>query len=122
MPIPGIERYRHQQLESMTPEQLVLVAFQQAVRACRGRDRRRAQLAVRQLIEALDFEYEPAGQLLVLYEWVLRQIREAKFEEAGEILGQLCAAWEAGHVGNRSVPQGSGESKGETELPPDLAG
>jgi flagellin-specific chaperone FliS len=92
---PGVNRYRRQQLESMSPEQLVLVVYERAIVACRRQDRRRLRRALEQLILALDFEQgEIADRLLLLYDWVLRLGREGRFAEAEKVLGQLRAMWE----------------------------
>ena len=123
MPAPGMDAYRCQQLESMTPEQLVLVAYEQGVRACRNHDRRRARCVIEHLIAALDFEQgSVADGLLLLYDWIHRLIRESKFQEAESTLEELRAAWvsaietgkkRAGHS-DSVLPPGGG-------LPADLA-
>jgi flagellin-specific chaperone FliS len=117
---PGIEAYRRQQLEAMTPEQLVLVAFGQGVRACRAKDKPRAQRVVVELIGALDFDHEEeAGRLLSLYDWVLRLLGEDRFEEAGSLLDRLRTAWD--EALERGVGAGPRPAAG-TALPKDLAG
>ncbi|MCK4302890.1 MAG: flagellar protein FliS [Candidatus Eisenbacteria sp.] len=94
MPAPGVDAYRCQQLESMTPGQLVLVAYEQGILACRNQDRRRARRVIEHLIAALDFEQGGvADGLLLLYDWGLRLIQESKFQEAEDILEELRAAW-----------------------------
>ena len=91
---PGIEAYRRQQLESMTPERLVLVAFEQGMLACRRREKARAQRTVIELIGGLDFEYEDqAGGLLKLYDWILQLLGEDRFAEAEQVFDRLRQAW-----------------------------
>lgn len=90
---PGIDRYRRQQLESLRPEQLVLVALEQGIRACRCGDRRKARRVVQTLINGLDFDYEVAGNLLMLYDWTFRLLREGRFTEAEQILTEVHATW-----------------------------
>ena len=91
---PGIDAYRRQQLESMRPEQLVLVALEQGICACRSEDRRRARRAVQVLIGGLDFEYEIGGRLLTIYDWVFRLLREGKFADAEQVLTELHMTWQ----------------------------
>lgn len=112
---PGIQAYQRQQLESMSPERLVLVVFEQGILACRKKDPLRARRVLEQLIGALDFSYgEVAGGFLVLYDWTLQLIREAKFEEAGRTFEQLRGAWasalrkEAG--GREASPPGGADA------------
>ncbi len=91
---PGIDAYRRQQLEAMSPEQLVLVAYDQGILACRNRDRRRARRVVWQLMSALDFERgDVADQLLLLYDWLLRVIREGNFAGGERIFTELRVTW-----------------------------
>ena len=121
MRAPEVNRYRRQQLEAMTPGQLVLVVYEQAILACRKGNRRRLRQAVEQLIWGLDFEQgEVADGLLLLYDWVLRQSREGDFAEAEKTLRQLRDTWKEAlkieqHA--RKVPEP--ERRG---LPPDLTG
>jgi flagellin-specific chaperone FliS len=89
-----IQAYRRQQVEAASPGQLVLIALEQGVAACRRGMRGRAQRAVEELIRALDFEQaEIAGGLLGLYDWVLRLLREGRSAEAAEILEELRRTW-----------------------------
>ncbi len=90
----SMEAYRRQQIEGLSPEELVLVAYEQGVLACKRKDRRRAIRVLEELIAALDFEYEQiAGRLLTLYDWALRQVREGNFDEARRILEGLRGTW-----------------------------
>ena len=94
MDTPQVQAYRRQQLEAASPGQLVLFVLEHAVRACRLQDRRRARRAVEELIGGLDLEQpEGAGGLLVLYDWVLRLLREGRFGEAEQILDELRGSW-----------------------------
>ncbi len=90
---PGIDLYRRQQLESLRPEQLVLVALEQGIRACRNDDRRKARQVVQALINGLDFDYEVAGNLLMLYDWTFRLLREGRFAEAEKVLTEVHGMW-----------------------------
>jgi flagellin-specific chaperone FliS len=92
--VQQIQAYRRQQVEAASPGQLVLIALEQGVAACRRGMRGRAQRAVQELIVALDFEQaEIAGGLLRLYDWVLQLLREGRSAEAAEILDELRRTW-----------------------------
>ncbi len=119
MHAPGMNAYRRQQLESMSPEQLVLVVYEQGVRACRRRDHQRARQAVELLIDGLDFEQgDVAGGLLVLYDWAMRLLRESRFEEAGDLLYELRGTW----IEAMGKADGGGQPvPSEGQLRPDLS-
>ncbi len=118
---PGIDAYRRQQLEAMTPEQLVLVVFEQGVLACRKKDRRRAVRAVDELINALDPEVgEIADGMFLIYDWVRRLIREGAFEEAGRILDDLRATWIQAVEKERQLQASAAQGDGPS-LPRDLS-
>jgi flagellin-specific chaperone FliS len=93
-PITQLHAYRRQQVEAASPGQLVLMALEQGVAACRRGLRGRAQRVVQELIAALDFEQaEPAGGMLALYDWTLRLLREGRTAEAQRVLDELRGAW-----------------------------
>jgi flagellin-specific chaperone FliS len=128
---PGIEMYRRQQLEAMTPERLVLVALEQGMRACRQADKARAQRAVVELIGGLNFDYpEQAGGLLSLYDWVLQLLGEDRLEEAAAVIDRLRGAWAqalACSAGSASAgapgwPPTLGPARPPDGLPEDLTG
>lgn len=79
----------------MKPEELVLTLYRVAIRATRKKDRRLAIRAIAELINGLNFEAkELAGQFLVLYDYILRQVREGQFETAEKMLSELHDTWE----------------------------
>ena len=125
---PGIEVYRRQQLEAMTPERLVLVALEQGVAACRRADKARAQRVVIELIGGLNFDYpEQAGGLLSLYDWVLQLLGEDRFAEAAAVIERLRTSWDQALAEGRSGAEapGSGERREPRPregLPRDLTG
>lgn len=94
VPIAQLHAYRRQQVEAASPGQLVLIALEQSVAACRRGLRGRAQRIVLELIAALDFEQaETAGGMLSLYDWALRLLREGRTAEAERLLDELRGAW-----------------------------
>ena len=121
MRAPEMNQYRRQQIEAMTPEQLVLIVYEQAILACRKSNRRRLRQAVEQLIWGLDFEQgEVADGLLLLYDWVLRQSREGNFAEAEKTLMQLRDTWKEVLRKERQAREESGPER--SGLPPDMTG
>lgn len=122
MRTPGIKAYRHQQLESMRPEELVLVVYEQGILACRKHDARKARRAVRELINSLDFNYEVAGNLLTFYDWIYGLLREGKYDEAGEALEEMRGTWATAIEQERTRARPAPGSSGEHGLPKNLAG
>ncbi len=131
MRYPGIEAYRRQQLEAMTPERLVLVALEQGEQACRRREKPRAQRVVIELIGGLNFEYaEQAGGLLALYDWILQLLGEDRFAEAAGVIERLRTAWAAAlsaNPGAGAAPAAGGRpdlraAGPRAQLPEDLTG
>ena len=79
----------------MSTDQLVLVAYRVGLRALRKKDRRLATRVLSELVNGLNFDAgEIAGRLLVLYDYMLRQVREGQFAEAEMILSELHETWE----------------------------
>jgi flagellin-specific chaperone FliS len=105
----------------MRPEELVLVVYEQGIRACRERNARKARRAVQLLINALDFDFEVAGNLLTLYDWVYRLLREGRYDEAATALEDMRGTWAAAIESERSR-RAAAQASGESGLPKDLAG
>lgn len=94
LPDAQLQAYRRQLVEAASPGQLVLMALEQAVAACRRGMRGRAQRIVEELIQGLDFQYpDVAGGMLALYDWILRLLREGRVREAAALLDELRATW-----------------------------
>jgi flagellin-specific chaperone FliS len=93
-PVYGHKAYRQVQFESMTPGELILAVYDVAIRSCEERNMRRAGEAIVELMNGLDFTYqEIAGNLLVLYDYIYRRVREGAFDEAKRDLLDLREAW-----------------------------
>jgi flagellin-specific chaperone FliS len=87
--------YINVEVGSKDPGELILLAYTVAIQGCERRDMRRAGEAVYELMNGLDFSQgEVAGNLVVMYDWIYRQIKEGKFEEAKHFLLELRDAWE----------------------------
>jgi len=101
--------YREQEIQAMRPEQLVLVTYRIGLKALRKRDRRLAIRVLSELVSGLNFEAgEIAGRLLVLYDYMLRQVREGRFDVAEKMLSELHDTWEkAVEAENARSPSGS---------------
>ena len=92
---PRLDSYREQEIQAMSTEQLVLVAYRLGLRALRKKDRRLATRVISELVNGLNFEAgEIAGRLLVLYDYMLRLVREGKFDEAEQMMAELHETWE----------------------------
>ncbi len=90
----GLKAYRRVHVESMSPQELILATYDLAIRSCERRDVRRAGAAIVELMDGLDFTHqEVAGNLLVLYDYIYRRVREGAFDEAGKFLRELREAW-----------------------------
>jgi flagellin-specific chaperone FliS len=90
----GLKAYRRVKVESMSPGELVLATYDVAIRACRENNMKLAGDAVAELMSGLDFTYdEVAGKLVVMYDWIYRQIKEGKLEDAARFLTELREAW-----------------------------
>lgn len=90
----GLKAYRRVHIESMNPGELVLATYDVAIRACRENNVKLAGEAVSELMSGLDFTYEDvAGKLVVMYDWIYRQIKEGKLEDAARFLSELREVW-----------------------------
>jgi len=105
----GLKAYQRVHVESMSPGELVLATYDVAIQACDSRDLKRAGQAVYELMSGLDFTYEEmAGQLLVLYDWIYRRIKEGELDEAKHFLSELRETW-IGAIDAEAAARGSGD-------------
>ena len=90
----GVLEYRQHDVMSASPVQLVIMAYDQAIKACHQQDKERATKAVSALRDALNFDYdEVSNGLFSLYQWCLDCIRSGEFEPALTTLSELREAW-----------------------------
>jgi len=88
------QKYLLDQLNTMSPIQLLVKVYDIAIEACNRQDRRRASKAIVELISALNFEYEEvAGRFFRIYEYCMRQVKAGNFEEAKGLLQGLRDGW-----------------------------
>lgn len=96
MRYPGYlpEAYKAQEILSARPEKLILYLYDYAIKGCVAEDQKQVCVALAQLIDALNFEYESVALgLFRLYEYAMRMAREARFEGALPILRELRETW-----------------------------
>jgi len=88
------QKYLIEQLNTMSPVQLLVKVYDIAIEACHRRDRKRASKAIVELISALNFDYgEIANRFFHIYEYCMRQVKAGNFEEAGQLLQELRDGW-----------------------------
>ena len=85
--------YVENEVLAKSPEELVLLAFDLGIKGCRRKDRALVRDVLNELIAALDFSQPLAGNLLVLYDYALRETRENRFEQPDKIFNSLRVAW-----------------------------
>jgi len=91
--------YLKQKIMSASPEQLVCYIYDASIIACKKKDSVKAGQAIRELINALNFDYKDmALPLFDLYKYCLNNVNSKKFEEAQEILEGLREAWYEAHL------------------------
>jgi len=101
----------------MSPEDLILAAYDIAIQSCEKRDSRRAGEAIVELMNGLDFTYqEMGGNLLVLYDYIYRRLREGAFDEAQKFLQELRDTWaQSLRGGGGSQPKTHAEGREATD-------
>ena len=82
--------YLKQKIMSASPEQLICYIYDASITACKKKDTIKAGQAIRELINALNFDYkEMALPLFDLYKYCLNNVNSNNFEQAIEILEGL---------------------------------
>jgi flagellar protein FliS len=95
----GMNPYLKQKIMSASPEQLVCYIYDAGIIACKKKDITKAGQAIRELINALNFDYkEMALPLFDLYKYCLNNVNSNNFEHAQEILEGLREAWYDAHL------------------------
>jgi flagellin-specific chaperone FliS len=88
------QKYLIEQLNTMSPVQLLVKVYDIAIEACHRQDRKRASKAIVELISALNFEYgEIANRFFHIYEYCMRQVKAGNFDEARQLLQELRDGW-----------------------------
>ncbi len=87
-------QYVRDEIQSLTPIELVIKTLDVGVVACGRKDRAKASRVVVELIGALNFEYkEVSASFYRLYDYCLRCIRAGDYESAAHILKELRDSW-----------------------------
>jgi flagellin-specific chaperone FliS len=88
------QTYRQHQVMSASPLQLILMAYDAAITACKRKDLKRATDALNVLRNALDLDQgQVAIDLFSLYLYVADLARLGQWDEAANILRELMGAW-----------------------------
>ncbi len=86
--------YLAQQINAMTPMELLIKLYDAAIASCAQKDSRRLSQALVELIATLNFEYrEIAVGLFRLYNYCLRNGKRGRFELVEPILTELRDTW-----------------------------
>ncbi len=94
LPREALRLYREHTVAVLGPGELTLKVTDVALGAARSGRRGLLMRAIRELIGGLDPESGPvAGQLLVLYEYLVRLARDGRLDEAETILAELSETW-----------------------------
>lgn len=87
-------KYLEEQLNTMSPIQLLVKVYDMAIDACKRGERRRASKALIELINALNFDHEEmANRFLFIYEFCLARVRSGDYDSARETLEEIRNAW-----------------------------
>ena len=101
----GTYEYRQQDVMGASPIHLIVLVYDQAIKACGNQDFAKATKAISILRDALDFDYgEIASNLFGLYQWCLDCIRVGDFDAASNILSDLREAWVAAENQMMGIP------------------
>ena len=91
---PTSKPYITEQVNTMTPMELLLKLYDVAIASCAQRDKERLSRALVELIAALNFDYqEIAVTLFRLYNYCLRNARVGHFDLVKPVLTELRDAW-----------------------------
>jgi len=86
--------YQRQSVMNASPLKLVVKMYDLAIQASYREDDNKLRDILTTLIDSLNFEHEPAGQLFELYRYCQDLSRKQKFDEIREILEPLRDTWE----------------------------
>lgn len=88
--------YIRQQIQTASPEKLILMMYELGIKSCRTKNREKAAKVLIELISALNFDYQDiAAPLFDAYKYALDQVHTNRFEEACFVLEELRDVWES---------------------------
>ena len=86
--------YQRQAIMNASPLKLVVKMYDLVIQASYREDDRKVREILSGLIQGLNFDYEPAGQLFEIYRYCQDLSRKSRFDEIREILEPLRDTWE----------------------------
>ena len=86
--------YQKQAIMNASPLKLVVKMYDLLIQASYREDDRKVREILSGVIQGLNFDYEPAGQLFELYRYCQDLSRKHRFQEIREILEPLRDTWE----------------------------
>lgn len=90
----AIGTYAGGQVANASPGQLIVILYDYTIGCCRRRDAVNAKRGLVELSASLDLGcLDVAGPLFRIYEYLLEAVRDGRFEEAQDTLGQLRESW-----------------------------
>jgi flagellin-specific chaperone FliS len=89
------QRYREMHINSASPLQLILMAYDAAIIGCAQHDLKRTTESLKVLRNSLNFEQgqQVAWGLFRLYQYCADLARDEKYDEAAQVLRELVQAW-----------------------------
>ncbi|MFQ5770254.1 MAG: flagellar export chaperone FliS [bacterium] len=92
----ALNPYLKQQIQTASPEKLILILYDLAIKCCHTQDRQMAVKVLVELISALNFDHKEMSLLFFdLYKYALDNIHQGKFEEPLMIFEELREVWES---------------------------
>ncbi|HMA63185.1 MAG TPA: flagellar export chaperone FliS [bacterium] len=86
--------YLVQKVLSASPEELILYIYDAAIAACANENHSKAAEAIQELINSLNFEKRTvANTFYRMYQHILHQIHNGKFERARELIKEIRDTW-----------------------------
>ena len=97
--------YQKQAILNASPLKLVVKMYDLVIQASYREQDQRVREILSGLIQGLNFDYEPAGQLFEIYRYCQDLSRKGRYQEIREILEPLRDTWEQVSQKNADVNQ-----------------
>jgi flagellar protein FliS len=99
-------RYAEEQINGLTPVELLVRVYDVGIASCDRQDRDRLSRTLVELISALNFEHrDVAVGLFRLYTYCLREAKRGQFDAVRPILVELRDSWSAAAKSVPAVPR-----------------
>ena len=89
----ALNAYQKQAVLNATPEELISMVYDGAIAATYRQDQSKLLEGLQILINALNFDYEPAQTFYNVYQYCRFKCQQNEFEEVRELLGEIRDAW-----------------------------